>query len=59
MNKIYEYFSEGEFKPGFYEQAEYFINNIISARPLVKHADLKTCFIKSKIIESILISDNI
>tara|TARA_Y100000590_G_scaffold459650_1_gene617252 strand:+ start:1193 stop:2164 length:972 start_codon:yes stop_codon:yes gene_type:complete len=54
---IHNYLSDGKFKPGFYEQAEYFINNTISDKPLAKHACLKTCLIISKTIESILSND--
>jgi predicted dehydrogenase len=42
--KIKELFCDGEFKPGFYEQAKFFINNYTSTSNNNCHSDLESSF---------------
>ena len=51
--KIEEYFCDGKFKPGFYEQAEYFFKQLNSNNFKSIHSDLKGCLITTKLIENL------
>ena len=46
--------SEGKFKPGFYEQTEYFIDNYKLSGRISKHADLHQCLSTTSLIEKIM-----
>ena len=48
----YDY--DGKFKPGFYEQLKYFINNYNLPDGASKHANLKQCLYTTTLIEKIL-----
>jgi len=48
-----EYFCDGKFKPGFYEQAEYFLNQLNSNNFNNKHSDLLECLTTTKLIENL------
>jgi len=48
--KIDEYFCNGKFKPGFYEQAEYFIDNIFAVKPATNHTNLEKCLLTTETI---------
>jgi len=49
--KVAEYFCDGKFKPGFYEQTEYFINKMKMNNINTKHSSLEECFITTKLIK--------
>ena len=51
--KISEYCCNGKFKPGFYEQAEYFLRQLNSNSLNSKHSDLEACFSTSLLIEEL------
>ena len=51
--KSAEYFCDGKFKPGFYEQAEYFLNQLNSNNFNNKHSDLLECLTTTKLIENL------
>ena len=50
--KIKQYFCDGKFKPGFFEQAKYFFENITSKKTIKKHACLEDCFSVTQLIEN-------
>jgi predicted dehydrogenase len=53
--KIYnQFYCDGQYKPGFYEQAKYFVNNVGSHKLLNKHADLQACLDSTILIEEML-----
>jgi predicted dehydrogenase len=52
--KYKEFFCDGEYKPGFFEQAKYFVNNVGSHKLLNKHADLQACLDSTILIEEML-----
>ena len=48
-----EYYCDGKFKPGFYEQAEYFINQLNLNKVDAKHSSLKECLLTTQLIENL------
>ena len=51
--KVAEYFCDGKFKPGFYEQTEYFINKMKMNKINTKHSSLKECLLTTQLIENL------
>jgi predicted dehydrogenase len=51
--KYKEFYCDGQYKPGFYEQAEYFMKNVRANKLLNKHADLHACLDSTMLIEKI------
>ena len=51
--KSAEYYCDGKFKPGFYEQAEYFINQLNLNKVNAKHSSLKECLLTTQLIENL------
>ena len=51
--KSAEYYCDGKFKPGFYEQAEYFINQLNLNKVDAKHSSLKECLLTTQLIENL------
>jgi predicted dehydrogenase len=51
---INSYNCDGRFKPGFYEQVKYFIDNYKFPEGASKHADLNQCLLTTSSIEKIL-----
>ena len=51
--KIDTYFCDGKFKPGFYEQTEYFLKQLNSNNFNSKHSKLQGCLLTTKLIENI------
>ena len=51
---INSYNCEGNYKPGFYEQAKYFFDNYKSLDKEVKHSDLNQCLLTSSLIEELI-----
>ena len=47
--KVDEYFCDGKFKPGFYEQTKYFTDNIFTVKPVAKHSNLYS-YLKTTIL---------
>jgi predicted dehydrogenase len=50
---VKKYFCNGKFKPGLYEQAEYFFKQLNSNNFNNKHSDLQTCLLTTKLIENL------
>jgi predicted dehydrogenase len=51
---INSYDCDGKFKPGFYEQVKYFIDNYKLPDGVSKHADLNQCLLTTSLIEKLL-----
>jgi predicted dehydrogenase len=56
--KIEKYFCDEKFKPGFYEQAEYFHKQLKTKIFENKHSDLKGCLVTTKLIEDLTETNN-